>query len=362
MVQSLDRCRSCGLPSTLAENMDWPSNGTVILRRFKAIRLAMFDAVTMDRLYDGLTAEEGPEAFYRMEKGATRFMTGRFLSGLKGRVSRYGVVKKKLLEVMEDLSVLLGMGRIEVERFTPAQGGSLLLREPFNLHLVTASIAGALEEIDRCPYRPDHTSLKKNAFRLLLEVATKDDYDTDSFKGLPLISLAIGNGGKLDRCDNCGLPAALRGFRWNEIYGMVETGTGNRRFAFLPLYTLAIMGEMAVGKKGHGTRGLIEEVAYTSTLERLEGGENDAFDGEGKPVIQRDGVPVEEAWDGLQVKGWGIAAGFQADGDGWRVTIINPVEVNLLAGWLRALYTFAMGKKPRLSVTEEASRAQYVLE
>lgn len=361
MVQSLARCRSCGLPGMLSENVDWPSNGTMLLKRFKGMRMAMLDAAAMDRLYEGITAEEGPETFYRMEKGATRFMAGRYLSGLKGKVSRYGVIKKRVLEGMEELSLLLGMGRIEMERFTPAQGGSMLLRKPINVQLLTAGITGVLEEMDRCLYRPGHESQGENTFRLRLDAAEGGDYDRDFFKGRPLGSPAIANGGKLGRCNTCGLPSALRGFRWDEIYGVVEAGAAHRRLALLPLYTLAVMGVMAYGRKGYGTRGLIEEAVYSSTLERLEGGESDAYDGE-NPGTLKGGIPAEGTWDALQVRGWGVASGFQAEGKGWRVTVTNPVDVNLLAGWLEALYTFAREREPRISVAEEPSRVNYLLE
>jgi hypothetical protein len=42
--------------------------------------------------------------------------------------------------------------------------------------------------------------------------------------------------------------------------------------------------------------------------------------------------------------------------EGWRVTVINPVDNALIAGWLRALYTVAEGREMRVRVKEDPAQ------
>lgn len=361
MVQTLVRCGSCGLPGKLAENLEWSSDGVIISRQPAGVRLAMLDVETMDRLYHGLIAE-GLRDFYLNEKGATRYLVGELFSGLIGEISRYDNIKKRVLKTMEDFSLLLGMGRIEVERFAPKQKGTLVLKKPFNLCLVMACIAGIMEGVDGCCYTSIHTDLGGEAFHLTLDASEDDDYRKDSFKWLSRGLEAAECAGTLGRCDLCGLPLALKDFRWDELYGVVEEGAQARRVGLLPYYTLAVMGKMASETRKENTAGLIEEAFYISTLERIEGGAGNAPQGPESLEVPGEDGPSGDIWNALRIRGWGAASEVRIGEREWRVTIVNPIDVSLLAGWLRALYSVSMGREPRLSVIEEPPSAHYCMD
>ena len=100
MVQTLNRCRSCGLPGKLAERLEWRSGGTITLARIRSLRLALMDASTMESIHAVVAAEAGDAAFMAAHKEAAHLVAGKVMAGIKGRLTRYGAIKKRALEAM----------------------------------------------------------------------------------------------------------------------------------------------------------------------------------------------------------------------------------------------------------------------
>ena len=253
MVQTLARCRSCGLPGEVAENLAWRANGTVILRRTRGLRVALLDLETMDSILSSLGSGLGAGICWRAVRDATRFATGKSLAGLKGKLSRYGVAKKRALEALEDNSLLLGMGRIEVEKFTPAEGGALSLRNPFAMGVSTAGITGLLEEVDHCAYGYELEEEGSNAYKLRLVLAGEDDYDARTQQEIPFFSRAVGGGEKEETCRQCGAPSSIAELRWDELYGTIEAGLRGRRVAFVPSFILTALSYLDHEEGGSGS-------------------------------------------------------------------------------------------------------------
>jgi hypothetical protein len=128
---------------------------------------------------------------------------------------------------------------------------------------------------------------------------------------------------------------------------VIEDTSQSKRVAFIPCYTLAALKKTA-GYNENEVAEIMENASYSSTLEQLKKAE--------------DPDRIEGLVDGLPVKGWGQAGAFDIEEETWRVTVINPLDVSLITGWLRALYFFEMNRKPRISVTEEELTAGFVLE
>jgi hypothetical protein len=349
LVQTLSRCRSCGLPTPLVEMVEWLPGGTVAFKRLKAVRLTVIDKDLYDRLYGALSqqgSQENGPGFERQKK-ATRYIAGKVLKGVKARVIRYSVVMKRALETMERYSLLLGMGRIEVERIKIEAGGSLLLKMPFNRYLLSAGIMGVLEQIEGRAYTHRLSQMGEETFKLIMDVCEDDDYDEGDFEGMDLLSPAAPGEDELERCRQCGAPSALDSCNWDEIYGVIEDTRRDRRLAFIPCYMLAAL-KKAVGYSEKEVAEIMENASYSSTLEQLKSGEVPAG--------------IEELLDGLPVKGWGQATAYDFEEGTWRVTVINPMDVSIITGWLRALYFFEMNREPRISLTEEGLMAGFVLE
>ncbi len=350
MVQTLARCRSCGVPVRIAECLEWQPGGEITIRRAKPLRLALLDARTMDDIVAGVTSVAGEDACVEAKKAATRTAAGRFVTGIRGKLSRYGAVKKRVLEAMESYSLLLGMGRIEVERLTPGEGGSLILRRPFEKGMVMAGIAGLLEEMDRCRYTGSLSVTGDDVYRLDLAV----DESRGPVAGSPheeaLFRETRHGGAGYESCRLCGLPLSISPFLWDELYGVVDAGAGGRRVAFVPAYVLDTLGRLVRGEGDKGTEAFIEEAVFASTLGSLAGGTKDAYEGAGLLAGESCG---KAALDIMRTRGWGAVAGDSLDGGEWRVEILDPVHDALVAGWLRAVYTVALGKEPKVEVREE---------
>jgi hypothetical protein len=284
---------------------------------------------------------------FESQKKATRYVAGKVLKGAKARIIRYSVVMKRALETMERYSLLLGMGRIEVERIKIEAGGSLLLKMPFNRYLLSAGIMGVLEQIEDRAYTHQLSQMEEEAFRLNMDVCEDDDYEIGDFEWLDLLSSSAEGGDELERCRQCGAPSYLDSYKWDEIYGVIEDTRQGRRMAFIPSYTLEAL-KRAAGYNENDVAEIMENASYSSTLEQLKN--------------EEDTAGIEELIDGLPVKGWGQAGNFDTEAETWRVTVINPLDVSLITGWLRALYLFEMKREPRISVAEEELKAGFLLE
>lgn len=346
MVQTLARCHSCGLPAKLAERLEWRDGGAIVFSRMKSMRLVMLDARTMESINRAVAAEVGEESISEVEKESTRIVTGRLLAGIKGRLTRYGAIKKRALEGMVEYSMLLGLGRMEIEKFTPGVGGILNLQKPFNLSMVVAGVTGTLEEMDRCRYEVEIADAGAHSQRLELRVVETQGAKTGSRRDLPDHQSRKG-AEKQKGCHLCGLPLPVSKFIWDELYGVVTAGIRGRRIALVPAYMLAALAEPVVGDGRDGYSRLLEEAVYSATRMSLEEGEDDAY--ESAAVIPRVG-DAQAAWDSIRIRGWGEVVGSRLQGNGWQVDVAGVADDNLVAGWLRALHDTATGEEASATI------------
>ncbi|MBN2027546.1 MAG: hypothetical protein JW854_12370 [Actinobacteria bacterium] len=358
MVQTLARCRSCGLPAKLAERIEWRDGGIIVLGRMKSMRLAMLDAQTMESIHNAVAAETGEESITEAEKEYTRIVIGKLMAGIKGRLTRYGAIKKRVLEGMEEYSILLGMGRLEIEKFTPGAGGLLNLHEPFNISMVVAGVTGTLEEMDRCGYAAEITAIGANSQRLDLRVVETHGTKAVSRKPFP-DNQSLKGVEKQQGCHLCGLPSFVSQLIWDELYGVVTAGVRGRRVALVPVFLLEAITDPIV-EAGKGSRQeLLEEAVYNATAITLEGGTGDAY--ESADLIPRNG-DAQAAWDSLRMRGWGEVVGSSMSGESWQVDVAGVVNAGLVAGWLRALYAAATGEKASATIKEEREYITFKLD
>ncbi len=52
----------------------------------------------------------------------------------------------------------------------------------------------------------------------------------------------------------------------------------------------------------------------------------------------------------FSLKGWGRIDEAHRKEAGWLIGVFGPIDGGIIAGWLRALYTIALGKNPDLSL------------
>lgn len=364
MVQTLARCRNCGLPTRIAEALTWGVLGSIRTLRFKGVRLAMVDQETMAGSRAAVCAKVGDEEIFAREKEAARSLASRQLRGIKEKISRYGVVKKRVLEAMEDYSIVLGAGRIEMEKFAPGKGGSWVVKAAFDDIMVDAAIAGILEELDACEYGRRHAEAGRGAYRLeLLATGRRAPGPQQAEEeSVAARSEKKEEGDHLDRCVQCGLPVGLTAFSWNEIFGSMETFPGRRRVALVPAYALEVMAAAAAEGAGDGSPDPLREAARTAAAERLARPEEDAFDG-GRGFAEATADPRMEDFlrEKLSLRGWGSVRGFAQTEGAWRVEVGGPVDAQLVAGWLEAVFAAARGRETRAGVETFEDVAVYLL-
>lgn len=355
MVQTLARCRECGLPGKLAEGVAWKPGGLIVLRRAQSMRLAMIDERITIEVKAALVSAAGAEAVMDAQRDAASSAVSMLTRGLKSRLSRFGSEKKELLESLEDYSLLLGLGRIELERHAPGDGGAMLLRSPFDLEMVAGAVSGALEQMDQCAYTNVVSQIGDNVFRLTLEAAGKRDGEA-SRRGQAAEHVRSADKGKeTASCGQCGLPASLAGHRWDEVHGVIRAGAGGRRISLLPRCMFTAMERQDEGSAGGA--GLISEAVFRSVRRDLEGKTDDACESAVMPGHERW---VEKLSEKTATRGWGELTG-GSHGEKWSIEVMNPISDALIAGWLRGLYTVAMGREPLIEMGGDVLRRHFEL-
>ncbi|MDY6795032.1 MAG: hypothetical protein SWK76_07105 [Actinomycetota bacterium] len=355
MVQSLSRCGSCGLPGKLAENLTWGCDGTIRLSGLKWVKLAFMDADCIRDIYDGLAVMLGSGSLDDGERDVTHLITGRLISGFKRKLSRYDILKRRILEAMEDYSLILGMGRIELERYTPVAEGSMLLKWPIHLNMVEAGIAGILECMDRCTYSYHTSVLSGGCYRLRFDLKRKGTRHGGSL-GKRETVVVNEDGEELKRCEKCGLPCGMSVYRWDELHGVIEEGTEGRRMVFIPVDAINIMVRMGNDVGEDTGNGIVGEAIRSCTLRQLETGKESTAEGGGSGAVGADRKGIAEYMSRPSLWGWGHVEDAGISGEVWRICMTSPLPSPVITGWLSGLYTSAIGRRPLIDVVEDAPR------
>jgi hypothetical protein len=329
------------------------------MRRARKLRLALIDERTMLGILASLEEELGEQSCLEAISNATSAVTAIFAAGLKGELARYGTVKRRALEDIEEYSLLLGMGRIELEKLTPGEGGSMMLRQPIDLGIVSSAMKGTLEAMDRCSYDCIAADLGDSVFRLEFRADEKDSFEGErkvyalSYNRQSAVHVG------LETCKTCGLPASLAPLRWDELHGSIEAGVGGRRVAFFPAYILEAFAALERPTKARGSAGIVHDAVFASIKGSLDDGADDAYE---SPADHAAADLIKNTRDKMVVRGWGAVSGGKMGEDGWRVDVTNPVDDSLVAGWLRALYTFMNGRETRVKIREKPPLKVFELE
>jgi hypothetical protein len=310
----------------------------------------MLDEETVQGLHAALEGEIGDGGFGEALRNATHSITATSMAGLKGKLSRYGVVKKRILEAIEEFSLLLGAGRIEVVKYTPGVKGEMLLRRPFDIEVVTAGVVGALEEVDHCLYNYVISDEGGETRRLTLELAGVGVREGGSDDGTTPYARAASGGEKMEVCKQCGLPSHLAELRWDEMYGTITAGPGGRRIAFIPGYMISALTRYGDASFAARCERLVEDAVYMAAGRSIRDGRADVYEGGVPPSRGAGDGGVRER---LRVRGWGAVTEESTAGREWTISVLNPVDNALIAGWLRALYTVTEGREARVEIGEK---------
>ncbi|MFW6113892.1 MAG: hypothetical protein ACOC78_03105, partial [Actinomycetota bacterium] len=168
----------------------------------------------------------------------------------------------------------------------------------------------------------------------------------------------VDGGLEIERCASCGLPVGLRGFVWDELYGVIREGPRGKRNVFIPSFIISVMEDLENRDGVH----ILEREAYDYAMESLR------RDGKDRTASKQESIDIgviDDPGDFLErvgLWGWGYVEKAALEGSSWKVTVSNPLLVALIAGWLGALYTITMGREPLIEEFKEEGRANFFLE
>lgn len=298
-MKKKEACASCGLPRRLKDNLVWTVDGN-IFTRFKPEReVLLLDHRELGLLVDHAVSRGGEELKTRLRETRRRYSRNRTLeqmegmgSGmLNGRVYR----KKAVLSVLSE-AALYGLGRLTVNEMKPPETLELDISHPYHPDLLAADLAGFWEGF--FGVRADYELEQKepHAWTLRLKGAEDKKYHQPERKPIPE-NTAGKKDKELERCDKCGLPAALGNLMWDAEKGTIFEPTGNRYLAMLEVAGLqALAGEMSNHLTTEYQAAL--RSAFLESLSR-----------NGKPVSLQ--VLCREMLDPWPVLGWGKVTGIK---------------------------------------------------
>jgi hypothetical protein len=298
-VKKKEACASCGLPRRLKDNLLWTVDGN-IFTSFKPKReVLLFDHRELGLLVDHAVSRGGSELQTRLKETRRRYSRNRTLEQmegvgtglLNGRVYR----KKAVLSVLDEAS-LYGLGRLTVTTMKAPDTFEADISHPYHPDLLAADLAGFWEGF--FGVRVDYEMEQKEPYAWTLRLKGAEDKKYHQPERKPIPENAAGKKDKeLEKCDKCGLPAALGNLIWDAEKGTIFEPATSRYLAMLEVAGLqALAREMS----RHLTTDY-QAALRAAFLEYL--GYN------GKPV------PLEqlcrETLDPWPVMGWGKVAGMK---------------------------------------------------
>jgi hypothetical protein len=149
----------------------------------------------------------------------------------------------------------------------------------------------------------------------------------------------------------------MTAWRWDELYGSIQAGRGDRRIALLPACVIGAFARLE-GVEEPSRTAVVEEAIYLTTVRSLQDGADDAYGGGDLPP---DAGGNQAMIERMGARGWGEVISSRCDGGDWRIEVADPVDDAIIAGWLRAIYTHAMGREPRLEVGGEPPARRFDL-
>ncbi|MBN2168593.1 MAG: hypothetical protein JW738_05060 [Actinobacteria bacterium] len=336
---SLKRCSKCGVPAKIGRLMVWGKGGTMNTRAEPHIRMAIFHAdvhrSTVHEIENTL-GKPDKDLMYMAEKNVSR----RFFSGLPDRIHDYEALsktkkfKRKLMEEIREYSEIMGYGFVDIVDLEPGGGGTIRIKNPFNLDLVAAAVTGVFEFIEGKNFKCEWKREEDGSYLINIRVVENAPPPAER---LPVETIPVLPGeGNLILCTGCGAPSILgENFDWDEKEGIIKEKRTGRRYIILSTYSLGMVFNELSREYGESVYDILVKAQRDWMYNHIEaiGLSMDApHDSEGFQTFFMDYLGV------FPVFGYGNPISFDSEGDIIRITVEDPCNIHMMAGILQGLY------------------------
>jgi len=340
------RCRGCGFPLWLSRLIRWNDNGTITLRMREDFRALLIEADFLTRLFGAIQDElDLPvgEMVFAAQRDAARNVIDVDLSG-PFSVARWGPLRRLTVRVFDRMATWCGQCYSRTKTYRPGSFSEGIIRNPFNRELMAAIITGAFESLEGKPYRHRYERRGEVEF-----IRVEPDPGRELVKNPPPIRPLKPGARRTERCSRCGTPLALRDLKWMEEEGIIMDIRKGVRMVFLDFYATTVVLEELSRKLGESFAPIVVDTQRAFFLRHIW---EEFLCERRRPEPLPPGELYRLALDTMALRGQGNPVEYRLEGGRLEVTVENPFDRYLLAGFLSALYECGEGRVPRVEWEE----------
>ncbi len=352
----LKRCPSCGVPKRIASLIRWNSNGTITQFFNPEFRVVILPSGFIRDIFNNISTRLGISVDHiarEAQKNASRAVFDTIFDRMPGaRIAfRFDFMKHLQVKSFHQVGMLCGHCRSDTVEYIPGVRGIGRIRNPFDLDLVGANVAGAFEALEQIPYEFTWEKESENTYLICVEPSGSAGDLSERLK----IDMPATKPGMVehDRCTKCRVPRWISDFIWNEDEGTITGRRFGGRVVLLDGYMLLTVfrelakelgedaEEIVIGAQRAWMLSHFGEVGLTKNLRSLEGRELE------RALLEALGI--------LPVLGHGNPTLVRVKEGKLQIHIHNPYEKYILGGTAAALYEIAFGRSGKVVISEPSA-------
>jgi hypothetical protein len=239
MMSDVGSCRECGVPRQITDEHMWLNSGVTVLKSDKSLRRAFVESENLDPLFAGIELLKGlpiESLIVEIERKGTRdYYNSLIPREVKEMVRRHELPLDPLVHATFTTNRTYGLGQMDLVglRYETDDGDYLTVtcNDPYSLPLALGDLAGACDSIAERYGKVSHKEVSPGVYEMTIS-ASEVPIEPESKLQRKEYHLREGDA-ELERCSTCGGPAALSGFQWDLVRGVIRSASTGKRMAVL---------------------------------------------------------------------------------------------------------------------------------
>ncbi len=339
------KCKVCGYPKDLALVAEWNENGTVLDRNNRlGFRSIIIEADFLTEFTESIEKQLGvpiQHIVYEAQRNSSIEVINSILGRGPAFVTSIPGVKRLVVSLFCRLSVFFGMAYAKVVSYQQGVKGEEIVRNPFHGDMMAAIIVGAFEALEKKPF--SHTWKKMGGDDV---ISIEPEPSRPEIAQRLTFNIAPPKPGHCttDRCSRCGMPLAYRDLQWRQDEGIIMDTRRGVRMVMLDIYTPMVVVRELASELGDEIYPMVVQAHKTFSLRHLR----EEFLPSGKAEDLDAEVLYGEVFNAIILRGQGNPVDHSMEDGRFTVTVENPFNEHLLAGYLSALYELTEGRESKV--------------
>ncbi len=351
-MDNIERCEACGVPLMISRELRWERNGVISLASSPRNRMVFFECETIDNIFGGIAELIGVPIDHIVIESRCR-ETRRYIerafppevrsiiegkeSDLEERMARMSPEEREtVLATMRvitqniiEIAKIYGYGYQELsdlwECGAPCPWRVQEVRDPYSLLFIAADILGSVEAFEGTDMWVRYEETGPAAYRV---EAYPGEHPTELKGRLQRRRYGFKPGTiSYELCDECGIPLAIAGHRWDLDAGVItDPDTGRRMAVFGPFSIDSILDDLE-NELGEA----VPEAVIEASRQYIRTSWN-------TDRWNRDGLAFQQM---IALRGLGNQVHFEGDGKHLEMVIQNACLPLPMVGAVQALVEMA---------------------